>query len=249
MRLEGKVALITGGESGIGLATARLFASEGAQLHLLGLQEGALEEAANELGGLGSAADVTDEEAVRRAVAEGVERYGGYDVIFSNAGNSGEIKNVPEYPTDVFQRVLDVHVLGAFLVTKHTIPHLRDGGSIVITSSVAGRVGFPGLSAYCTAKHAQVGLMRVLAKELAPRRVRVNTLHPGPTSTAFQDDIEIRFTGRELEAARQAFDEMIPLGRHTTPEEIAHAVLYLAADSGAMVNSQQFSIDGGLSAM
>ena len=249
MRLDGKVALITGGESGIGLATARLFASEGAQLHLLGLQEGPLEEAANELGGLGSATDVTDEEAVRRAVAEGVERFGGYDVIFSNAGNSGEIKSVPEYPTDVFQRVLDVHVRGAFLVTKHTIPHLRDGGSIVITSSVAGRVGFPGLSAYCTAKHAQVGLMRVLAKELAPRRVRVNTLHPGPTSTAFQDDIEMRFTGEELEAARRAFDEMIPLGRHTTPEEIAQAVLYLAADSGAMVNSQQFSIDGGLSAM
>jgi NAD(P)-dependent dehydrogenase (short-subunit alcohol dehydrogenase family) len=249
MRLDGKVALITGGESGIGLATARLFASEGAQLHLLGLQREALEAAANELGGIGSAADVTDEDAVRRAVAEGVERYGGYDVVFSNAGNSGEIKDVPEYPTDVFRRVLDVHVLGAFLVTKYTIPHVRDGGSIVITSSVAGRVGFPGLSAYCTAKHAQVGLMRVLAKELASRRVRVNTLHPGPTSTAFQDDIEMRFTGQELEAARQAFDEMIPLGRHTTPEEIAQAVLYLAADSGAMINSQQFSIDGGLSAM
>jgi NAD(P)-dependent dehydrogenase (short-subunit alcohol dehydrogenase family) len=249
MRLEGKVALITGGESGIGLATARLFASEGAQLHLLGLQDGPLAQAAEELGGLGSVADVTDEEAVRRVVAEGVERYGGYDVIFSNAGNSGEIKNVPEYPTDVFQRVLDVHVLGAFLVTKYTIPHIRAGGSIVITSSVAGRVGFPGLSGYCTAKHAQVGLMRVLAKELAPRRVRVNTLHPGPTSTAFQDDIEMRFTGQDVEAARRVFDDMIPLGRHTTSEEIAQAVLYLAADSGAMVNSQQFSIDGGLSAM
>src|ERR1700754_429498 len=244
MRLEGTVALITGGESGIGLATARLFASEGAQLHLLGLQEGPCKQAAEELGGLASVADVTDEEAVQRAVAEGVERFGGYDVIFSNAGNSGEIANVPEYPTDVFRRVLDVHILGAFLVTKYTIPHVRDGGSIIITSSVAGKVGSPGLSAYCTAKHAQVGLMRVLAKELAPRRVRVNTLHPGPTSTAFQDDIEVRFTGQQVEAARKAFDEMIPLGRHTTPEEIAHAVLYLAADSGAMVNSQQFSIDG-----
>lgn len=249
MRLDGKVALITGGESGIGLATARLLASEGAQLHLLGLQSKPLGEAAKELGGLASVADVTDEAAVQGAIADGVERFGGYDVIFSNAGNSGEIKNVPEYPTDVFQRVLDVHVRGAFLITKYTIPHVRDGGSIIITSSVAGRVGFPGLSAYCTAKHAQVGLMRVLAKELAPRRVRVNTLHPGPTSTAFQDDIEVRFTGEEVEAARKAFDEMIPLGRHTTPEEIAQAVLYLAAESGAMVNSQQFSIDGGLSAM
>ena len=249
MRLEGKVALITGGESGIGLATARLFASEGAQLHLLGLQAEQLAQAADAVGGLASVADVTDEQGVTRAIAEGVERFGGYDVIFSNAGNSGEIKPVPEYPTDVFQRVLDVHVLGAFLIAKHTIPHVRDGGSIVITSSVAGRMGFPGLGGYCTAKHAQVGLMRVLAKELAARRIRVNTLHPGPTSTAFQDDIEIRFTGQEVEAARRAFDEMIPLGRHTTPEEIAQAVLYLAADSGAMVNSQQFSIDGGLSAM
>jgi NAD(P)-dependent dehydrogenase (short-subunit alcohol dehydrogenase family) len=249
MRLDGKVALITGGESGIGLATARLFASEGAQVQLLGLQSESLSEAARELGGLASLADVTDEGAVEGAIADGVKRFGGYDVIFSNAGNSGEIKHVPEYPTEVFQRVIDVHVRGAFLITKHTIPHVRDGGSIIITSSVAGRVGFPGLSAYCTAKHAQVGLMRVLAKELAPRRVRVNTLHPGPTSTAFQDDIEVRFTGEEVEAARKVFDEMIPLGRHTTPEEIAQAVLYLAADSGAMVNSQQFSIDGGLSAM
>src|SRR4051812_28773207 len=249
MRLDGKVVLITGGESGIGLATARLLASEGAQVHLLGLQSEPLSEAAQELGGLASLADVADERAVERAIADGVKRFGGDDVIFSNAGNSGEIKNVPEDPTDVFQRGLDVPVRGAFLITKHTIPHVRGGGSIIITSSVAGRVGFPGLSAYSTAKHAQVGLMRVLAKELAPRRVRVNTLHPGPTSTAFQDDIEVRFTGEEVEAARKVFDEMIPLGRHTTPEEIAQAVLYLAADSGAMVNSQQFSIDGGLSAM
>src|SRR5690349_10883491 len=130
MLLDEKVALITGGESGIGLATARLLRSEGAQVHLIGLQPEPLREAAGELGGLASVADVTDEEAVRQAVADGVERFGGYDVVFSNAGNSGEIKEVPEYPTDVFQRVLDVHVRGAFLITKHTIPHVRDGGSI-----------------------------------------------------------------------------------------------------------------------
>ena len=247
MRLEGKTALITGGESGIGLATARLFAQEGAKLHLVGIEQDAVTSAAGELDALGSIADVTDEAAVQRAVADGVERFGGYDVIFSNAGISGEITEVPDYPTDVFERVLDVHVLGAFLVLKHTIPHVHDGGSIVITSSVAGKVGFPGLSGYCTAKHAQVGLMRVLAKELAPRKIRVNTLHPGPTSTAFQDDIEIRFTGQELEAANQMFDDMIPLGRHNTPEEIAYAVLYLAEDASATMTSQQFSLDGGLS--
>ena len=119
MRLDGKVALITGGESGIGLATARLFPVRGRAAAPSGAPGGGhSRRLANELGGLGSAVDVTDEEAVRRAVAEGVERYGGYDVVFSNAGNSGEIKDVPEYPTDVFERVLDVHVLGAFLVTQ-----------------------------------------------------------------------------------------------------------------------------------
>jgi NAD(P)-dependent dehydrogenase (short-subunit alcohol dehydrogenase family) len=183
---------------------------------------------------------------VRRAVAEGVERYGGYDVVFSNAGNSGEIKDVPEYPTDVFRRVLDVHVLGAFLVTKYTIPHVRDGGSIVITSSVAGRVGFPGLSAYCTAKHAQVGLMRVLAKELASRRVRVNTLHPGPTSTAFQDDIEMRLTGKPRDEAAEMLNGWIPLGRHSTTKEIAYAALYLACDESAHMTGHTFAITGGM---
>ena len=246
MRLEGKVVLITGGESGIGLATARLLKSEGAQLHLVGLQEEPLAAAAEELGALTSVADVTDEASVERAVAEGVERFGGYDVIFSNAGNSGEIADVVDYPTDVFQRVLDVHVMGAFLVLKHTVPHVRDGGSIVITSSVAGRKGFARLSAYCAAKHAQVGLMRVLAAELAPRKVRVNTLHPGPTSTSFQDDIEVRSTGRSVQEANAVFDRMIPFGRHCTPEEIANAVLFLASDDSAMMSATLFAVDGGM---
>ena len=246
MRLEGKVVLITGGESGIGLATARLLKSEGAQLHIVGLQEEPLAAVAEELDALTSVADVTDEAAVERAVAEGVERFGGYDVIFSNAGNSGEIAETVDYPADVFQRVLDVHVMGAFIVTKHTVPHVRDGGSIVITSSVAGRKGFARLSAYCAAKHAQVGLMRVLAAELAPRKVRVNTLHPGPTSTSFQDDIEVRSTGRSVQEANAVFDRMIPFGRHCTPEEIANAVLFLASDDSAMMSATLFPVDGGM---
>ena len=108
MKLEGKVVLITGGESGIGLATARLLKSEGARLHIVGLSE-----PPEELGALTSIADVTDDAAVQRAVADGVEHFGGYDVILSNAGISGEIAPVEDYPTDVFRRVLDVHVLGA----------------------------------------------------------------------------------------------------------------------------------------
>jgi NAD(P)-dependent dehydrogenase (short-subunit alcohol dehydrogenase family) len=249
-RLQDKVALITGGESGIGLATARLFVSEGASVHLIGIDEAKLAAAVDEIGSdkaLSSVADVTDEDAVQRAVTVGVERYETFDVVVSNAGISGEVAEIVDYPSDVFSRTLAVHVLGAFHVLKHTIPHINDGGSVIITSSVVGLIGPPGVSAYVAAKHAQVGLMRTAAKELAPRRIRVNTMHPGPTSTPFQDDIEMRATHLSRDEAAKAFDSMIPLGRHTTPEEIAQGMLYLAADESAMVTSHRFSIDGGMS--
>jgi NAD(P)-dependent dehydrogenase (short-subunit alcohol dehydrogenase family) len=247
VRLGGKVALITGGESGIGLATARRFAAEGAALHLVGIDASRLEAATRELGCSSAVADVADEDAVRRALGAGAERHGRFDVIFSNAGISGDIAPLTEFPSAGFARVLAVHVLGAFHVLKHGIPHVPDGGSIVITSSVVGLIGAPEIAAYATAKHAQVGLMRVAAKELAGRRIRVNTLHPGPTSTPFQDDIEMRATGRERSEAEAAFNAMIPLGRHATPDEIAAAVLYLASDESAMVTSHTLSVDGGMS--
>jgi NAD(P)-dependent dehydrogenase (short-subunit alcohol dehydrogenase family) len=249
-RLEDKVALITGGESGIGLATARLFVEEGARVHLVGIDEGKLRAAVEELGAENASsavADVTDEDAVAAAIAAGVEKHGRLDILFSNAGISGAVAPIVEYPSDVFARTLAVHILGAFHVIKHGAPHVPDGGSIVITSSVTGLIGPPGVSAYVAAKHGQVGLMKTAAKELAERRIRVNTLHPGPTSTPFQDDIEMRATGQAKEDAAKVFDGMIPLGRHSTPEEVAHAVLYLASDESAMVTSHTLSIDGGMS--
>jgi NAD(P)-dependent dehydrogenase (short-subunit alcohol dehydrogenase family) len=249
-RLDGKVALITGGESGIGLATARLFVAEGARVHLVGIDAAKLDAAVEELGpdnASSAVADVTDENAVERAIAGGVERHGRFDVLFSNAGVSGAVAPIVDYPSDVFARTIAVHILGAFHVVKHGAPHVPDGGSIVITSSVTGLIGPPGVSAYVAAKHGQVGLMRTAAKELAARRIRVNTLHPGPTSTPFQDDIEMRATGQSQQEAAKVFDGMIPLGRHATPEEVAHAVLYLASDESAMVTSHTLSIDGGMS--
>src|ERR1700754_310426 len=249
-RLDGKAVLITGGESGIGLATARLFVTEGAQVHLVGIDEVKLEAAVGELGverASGAVADVTDEAAVQRAIAAGVERHGRFDVLFSNAGISGAVSPIVDYPSDEFARTLLVHILGAFHIIKHGAPHMPDGGSIIITSSVTGLIGPPAVSAYVAAKHGQVGLMRTAAKEFAERRIRVNTLHPGPTSAPCQDDIEMRATGQSREEAARIFDGLIPLGRHTTPEEIAHAVLYLAADESAMMTSHTFAIDGGLS--
>ncbi|MFP5372728.1 MAG: SDR family NAD(P)-dependent oxidoreductase, partial [Actinomycetes bacterium] len=205
-QLDGKVAVITGGESGIGFASAQLFVREGARVHLIGLQEALLEESVERLGpdrAYASVADVTDEQATHDALESGYQHFGRLDVLFSNAGISGAVRPLVDYPGDVFARTLAVHVGGAFHVLKHGLPRLTDGGSVIITSSVVGLIGFGNISGYVAAKHAQVGLMRAAAKEVAGRRIRVNTLHPGPTSTAFQDAIEMEATGLpQAEAAR-----------------------------------------------
>ncbi len=250
-QLDGKVALITGGESGIGLATARLFVREGARVHLVGVQEDALAAAVEELGAehaRADVADVTDEDAVRTAVAAGSNHFGRLDVLVSNAGIAGATSPIVDYPADVFARTLAVHVTGAFHFLKHGLPRLSDGGSVIIMSSITGLRGIPEISGYVAAKHGQVGLMRTAAKEVAGRRIRVNTLHPGPTATPFQDAIEMAATGLPQAEAAEAFDSMIPLGRHSTPDEIAAAALYLASDASAMVTATTFAIDGGLSA-
>jgi NAD(P)-dependent dehydrogenase (short-subunit alcohol dehydrogenase family) len=248
-RLDGKVAIITGGESGIGRASAGAMVDEGARVHLVGLDADALKRAVDELGedkaGF-TAADVTDEAAVRGAVGEAVERFGRLDVVFSNAGNTGAVAPVEDYPSDEFARTLQVHVLGAFHMIKHTSPHLGEGASIIITSSVVGLMGFGGISGYVAAKHAQVGMMRAAAKELTPRRIRVNSLHPGPTSTPFQDSIEMRATGLEQAEAAAAFDDLVPLGRHATPQEIARTVVYLASDDSAYMTGATVAVEGGL---
>ncbi|MGE5286105.1 MAG: SDR family NAD(P)-dependent oxidoreductase [Micromonosporaceae bacterium] len=248
-RLDNKTALITGGESGIGLATARLFVAEGARVHLAGLSEDKLKAATEELGPASadwSVTDVTQEPQVAAVLRQTVGRFGGLDVIFSNAGISGEIAAITEYPTDVFRRVMDVHVLGAFLVLKHGLPYMREGGSVIINSSVVGLTSDAGICAYATAKHAQVGLMRTAAKELAARGIRVNTIHPGPTDTEFQRDIETTATGAPPVGAARLFEARIPLSRHASPEEIARSGLYLASADSSFVTGATLPVDGGM---
>jgi NAD(P)-dependent dehydrogenase (short-subunit alcohol dehydrogenase family) len=248
-RLDNKVALITGGESGIGLACARLFVAEGASVHLAGLARSRLEAAVAELGpdlADFSVTDVTVEEQVIAALRQAAARFGGLDILFSNAGISGDIAPITDYPADVFRRVLDVHVLGAFFLLKHGLPGLRDGGSVIINSSVVGLTSDAGICAYATAKHAQVGLMRTAAKEMAGRGIRVNTVHPGPTDTDFQRAIEVSATGAPADVAARIFEARIPLSRHACPEEIARSVLYLASSDSSFVTGAALTVDGGM---
>lgn len=248
--LSGKVAIITGGAGSLGLAAARLFLEAGAQVMLVDRRAAELQRAAESLAPGDVAvcrADVASAFDAAAYVAATIARFGRIDILFSNAGNFGVVAPIEDYPENVFEDVLAVHVRGAFLACKYAVPKMSDGGSIVITSSVAATRGDAGVHAYITAKHAQVGLMRCLAKELAPRRIRVNTIHPGPIDNDFQLTVE-KGLGEAIGGDGTAFfDAMIPLSRHATAEEVAQSVLYLASEQSSFTTGTTLMVDGGMS--
>jgi NAD(P)-dependent dehydrogenase (short-subunit alcohol dehydrogenase family) len=250
--MQGKVCVITGGAGSIGAASAKLLLEEGAKVMISDLHEAALKQTAATIGGAGGSlswctADVTKSDQVKNVIARTVEKFGKIDVLFSNAGNFGLVAPVTEYPEDVFDAVLAVHIKGAFLCAKHAVPQMNDGGSIIITSSVAGVTGDPGVYGYITAKHGQVGLMRVLAKELAGRNIRVNTLHPGPVDNQFQLSVEQKLGKLIGRDGTQFFNEIIPLHRHVRPDEVARSVLFLASDASSFTTGSLLMVDGGMS--
>jgi len=249
-RLDGKVALITGAAGSIGAASARALVAEGARVVVTDLDQERVAALASELGAAVAAAavaDVTDSAQVRAAVQLAIDRFGGLDVAFANAGISGAIAPIDEYPEDAFDAVLAVNVRGPFLVAKHALAVMRDGGSLIINSSVVGLTSDRGIAGYATSKHAVVGLMRTAAKDVADRGIRVNTIHPGPVDNAFQHQIEVTATGAPADRAAAIFEAMIPLGRHARAEEIARVVVFLAGDDSSFVTGHTLAVDGGLS--
>ncbi len=248
--LKGKVCIVTGGAGSIGLATAALFLREGARVMLVDREPAALDAALRAAGGGANAgacaADVADAAATRAYIDATLAAWGRLDVVFANAGVSGVVRPVTDYPEDEFDRVLAVNVRAPFLACKYGLPKMSDGGSVVITSSVVGVTSDPGIAAYATSKHAVIGLMRTVAKEAAPRRIRVNVIAPGPIDNGFQKDIE-RALGEAIgRDATQLLDSLIPLARHGRAEEIARAVLFLASDQSSFTTGTVLMADGGM---
>ena len=258
-RLDGKVALITGATGGIGRAASRLFADEGARVALVDLDESALQEVVASIGSdraSYSVADVTDPAQSQAYVRTAAERWGGIDVYLANAGIEGQLSPIPDYPIEMFDRVMAVNVRGVWLGIKYVVPVMRErgGGSIVITSSTAGIGAGPDMSAYTTSKHAVIGLMRTAAMEGASMGIRVNTVNPAPIETRMMRSIEEQRVAAAddanvtVEQTYRAASARIPLGRYGNPEEVARLMLFLSSDDSSFCTGGVYMVDGGRSA-
>lgn len=253
MKLSNKVALVTGGTSGIGEAIVRLFASEGAAVVCCARRPDAGHALEDEMRANGHSvdflqADVSDEDAVQSLVAQTIERHGRLDIVVNNAGTApaGPLEQMAVADWDDTMRA---NVTSMFLVTKYSIPHLREAGrgSVINLGSTFGAVGAPGSAAYAVTKAAAISLSKSLAAELASDNIRVNALCPGATDTPFLRDWFVA-TGAPSET-EQWLVEHHPLGRLGQPEEQARGALFLASDDSSFVTGSALFVDGGYTAI
>lgn len=256
MQLTDRVALITGGDSGIGLATAHRFAQAGAKVGVLGRNSDEVQHTVDEIQqqsgtALPLVADVSQPEAMQQAIAQLVDAWGRLDIVFANAGINGVWAPLEELDPEEWDQTLTVNLKGTFLTVKYAVPHLkRQGGSVIITSSVNGTRMFSntGATAYACSKAAQVAFAKMVALELAQHRIRVNVICPGAIAT----DIDQSTEQQNLQGIRPRveFPEgMIPLtgGKPGQAEQVADLVLFLASDAASHITGTELWIDGGQS--
>jgi NAD(P)-dependent dehydrogenase (short-subunit alcohol dehydrogenase family) len=245
-QLEGKVAVVTGGGSGIGQATAEMFISEGAKVVVADIS-GAQDAVAEAIGDRATAvqADVSHSDGAAAIVRAAVERFGGLDVLFNNAGIDGPMAPIESYPVEDFDRVIAVNLRGVFLGIQAAVPAMKEcgGGVIINTASVAGLVGVPTVSGYCASKGGVVQLTRTAAVELAAHGIRVNAICPGMIDTPMLDRLLER--NPDATAGLEAFT---PLGRPGSPIEIARMAAFLASDSSSYLTGVALPVDGGFTA-
>lgn len=257
MELDGKVAVVTGGGSGIGQATAQKFAREGARVVICGRTKEKLEQTVEDAGDVPGEiieiqADVSDATDVRRLFEAVDERFGRLDILFAHAGINGTWAPIDELAVEEWQRTIDINLTGTFLTVKFAVPMLkRQGGSIVITSSINGTAKFSdvGSSAYCASKAGQIAFMKLLSLELADDGIRVNAICPGSIETSIDEHMELRDTKAAEEIAQFPHGSSIPLtsGAPGQPEQVAELVLFLASDRSSHITGTPVWIDGGQS--
>lgn len=247
MRLQGKTAFITGGNSGIGLETAKLFVAEGARVVITGRDQARLDAAEKQLGGNGLAlrADTTDGAALEKAFAQAEAYFGKLDILFANAGIPG---NTPLGGTtlDVFERVIRTNLTSVFFTVQAALPHINDKASIILNGSVISVLGNPGYSAYAASKAGVRSMARVMASELSPRGIRVNVVAPGATRTPIWGAAIATPEAEKMLERRMSLST--PLGRIGEVTHIAKTVLFLASDDAAHVQGQEIFVDGGTTA-
>jgi len=236
--LKGKVAVITGGASGIGKATALRFSKAGAKVVLADIQDAG--DVAKEAGGIYVRTDVTKEGEVKALMEKAVSECGKLDIVCNNVGVDFGAP-IEEMKEEDFDRIMNINAKSVLWGVKHAAPRMSDGGSIINTSSLAGLIGFPEYTAYCSSKFAIVGISKTAALELAPRRIRVNCVCPGSVDTPM---MQVESAQAELALVPYLY----PLGRMSTAEEIAALFHYLASDESAIMTGLAIPIDGGYSA-
>lgn len=251
-RLDNKVAVITGGAQGIGKAAAAMFAKEGADVLIVDLSEALLQKAVADIGSNRVSycvGDVTQPKDNEQMIEVASERYGGVDILLANAGIEGAVAPITDYDIDRFDQVMGVNIRGPWLGLQASIPAMvkRGGGSVVITSSVAGLEGTPGIVPYGVSKHAVIGLARGAAKELADRNIRVNTVNPSPVETQMMRRLESGMNPAAAEETRVALAQRIPLGRYAEADDIAKVMLFLASDDASFITGSVYAADGGYS--
>lgn len=245
MKLENKIALITGGNSGIGLATAKLFYQEGAKVIITGRRKEVVDTAAKKIGkgAIGFTSDSSEMADIESLYRHIEEKFGTLDILFLNAGMA-HFEPIESISEETFDRLNNTNFKGLYFNIKMAAPIMKNGGSILLTTSAAGHIGAANMSAYAATKAAVRSLARTLSAELLPKGIRVNGISPGPIDTPIMEKVGI--PAEALEGAKAGFAAENPMKRIGTAEEIAKGALYLASDDSSFVAGIDLCVDGGL---